>query len=373
MSPTDSGMEWSRSIRPTPTHRPCTTSTSKRSTWSSGSSTGSTPWEWDKHEGDWERLVVRLGANDRASETAYYQHFCDPLDPSTDYGHYTWAQMKANGYVAAGTHPTVYSAVDGHPSYPSNVDHEVFPCEAWKGLGDQTGAGGVTWDSWARGFSGLKSASLQSWYGFGGGWGRKVGGGTGWGPLGPGLPMILSDGRPAPKSWMTYFAHAIQVEAGKSWPSSTVWEADGRAVRVAVVVERLFGGRERRSLASFLDLLSRQLRAHRTHGCGSGDGAPREVTRFPLLPYVGVLLLVLGGPAARTVLPSLSLVHDGSASAPRASRSHRLVEPKRVRFRPTASNFLLAILALFGAFSLACCFVTYHWCRSASTFSCIPS
>jgi len=35
----------------------------------------------DKHQGDWERLVVRLNGDDTAFETAYYQHYCNPLVP----------------------------------------------------------------------------------------------------------------------------------------------------------------------------------------------------------------------------------------------------------------------------------------------------
>lgn len=32
----------------------------------------------EKHEGDWEHIVVRLNAEGNAEEVAYYQHYCDP-------------------------------------------------------------------------------------------------------------------------------------------------------------------------------------------------------------------------------------------------------------------------------------------------------
>ena len=65
----------------------------------------------DKHEGDWERMAVRLQDNDEATTAAYWQHFCNPLDPSTDYGNYSWNEMENKGFLTQGTHPTAYSAI----------------------------------------------------------------------------------------------------------------------------------------------------------------------------------------------------------------------------------------------------------------------
>ena len=152
----------------------------------------------DKHEGDWERIVVRLSEGDRASETAYYQHFCDPLDPSTDYGNYSWGEMAYNGFLVDDLHPTVYSAIAGHPSFPTDVENEIFPCEINNGLGDRTASGGVEWRTWE---GELRDAAEEPWYGAGVGWGAKIGAGTGWGPLGPGWPMEFSDGPAAPAGW----------------------------------------------------------------------------------------------------------------------------------------------------------------------------
>ena len=41
----------------------------------------------------------------------------------------------------------------------------------------------------------------QNWYGFGGGWGAKVRGVTGWGPLGPGRAMQKSSSPAQPGRW----------------------------------------------------------------------------------------------------------------------------------------------------------------------------
>src|SRR5206468_4114719 len=60
---------------------------------------------FDHHEGDWEKVVVRLDANQHATAVAYYQHFCDPTN--SRYGVFSWADMQASGYLTAGTHPEV--------------------------------------------------------------------------------------------------------------------------------------------------------------------------------------------------------------------------------------------------------------------------
>ncbi len=57
----------------------------------------------DKHEGDWERLAVRLDDNDEARRAAYWQHFCDPLDSDTTYGTYSWDEMVEAGYLVQDT------------------------------------------------------------------------------------------------------------------------------------------------------------------------------------------------------------------------------------------------------------------------------
>lgn len=154
----------------------------------------------DKHEGDWEKITVQLDANNRAIEVAYYQHFCDPFDPSTDYGSFTWTEMEDNGYLSGGTHPIVYSAKGAHASYPLDVGIEAFPCEMNNGAYDRTSEGGREWRAW-DGI--LDDASDQSWYGFGGGWGDRDAVSNlsfGWGPLGPG-PLMWAFKPPVPDHW----------------------------------------------------------------------------------------------------------------------------------------------------------------------------
>ena len=145
-------------------------------------------------------MAVRLEDDDKARTAAYWQHFCDPLNSNTSYGNYNWDRMKTNGFLVDNTHPTAYSAYSGHPTFPTHVGRiEVVPCDnPKKGLLDRTGEGGVTWQTWEGPLYDVKD---QIWYGFGGGWGAKIGGVTGWGPLGPGKQMQASDAPAQPGDW----------------------------------------------------------------------------------------------------------------------------------------------------------------------------
>ncbi len=149
----------------------------------------------DMHEGDWERIAVRLDKHNRATHVAYWQHYCQP---KAKYGSLlTWQQMTDRGYLYAGVHPNVYVARGAHASYPNADDLTVTPCETKNGLLDHHGGRGVTWKTWQNGSSGFAEATKKPWYGFGGGWGSRDEGDSGfWGPLGPG-PMKP----PVPASW----------------------------------------------------------------------------------------------------------------------------------------------------------------------------
>jgi hypothetical protein len=133
----------------------------------------------DKHEGDWERIVVRLDRRDRATHVAYYQHACDPFSPKTAYGVISWKEMRRAGYLADGTHPVVYSAFEAHASYPKHVGTRWLPCGKG-GFFDRTGTH-TRWETW-KGV--LANAAHQVWFGYGGGWGAR-GPSIGWGPRGP--------------------------------------------------------------------------------------------------------------------------------------------------------------------------------------------
>ena len=161
----------------------------------------------DKHEGDWEKVVIRLLPGGKASSAAYYQHYCHPDD--SDYGQYTWTEMQNAGYLAADsptqrTHPIVYSAIGGHASYPEDVGVEGLPCGGPNNGGnDRTAKGGPVWRTWLPGHK-LTNAKNAPWYGFGGSWGeRKTASDTnlfGWGPAGP-SPVLLKYVPPHPANW----------------------------------------------------------------------------------------------------------------------------------------------------------------------------
>lgn len=145
----------------------------------------------DKHEGDWERVVARLDDRDTIAESAYYQHFCDPLKANSSYG----VRRHPGGFDE---HLVAWSALSGHPHFPEHVGVDVLPCPGDAGVYDRTSKTGPVWKTWK---APLKNIRQQSWYGLGVGWGARIGGVTGWGPLGPGEHMEASGSPGAPRAW----------------------------------------------------------------------------------------------------------------------------------------------------------------------------
>jgi hypothetical protein len=190
---------------------------------------------WDEHEGDWEKVVVKLDDRNGATDVAYYQHYCDPESKDTLYGTTSMAMMRELGYLAADdqgnpTHPIVYSARYAHASYPENISgaegtYLAKPCGSFfdNGGGDRTSDGGWTWLS-AKGS--LRNAATEPWYGFGGAWGKKLDTlhGVGWGPLGPGDVMWRTE-PPVPGTWSEQWANG----ATPAGVSITVQPQDLRA------------------------------------------------------------------------------------------------------------------------------------------------
>lgn len=131
------------------------------------------------HEGDWEHIVVRLDANDQATDVAYYRHDCEPeIVP--------WSVLQAgdgvNFGLAEGTHPIVYAAKGAHGSYPAPFSGN--PCD-FRGP-DEAAISDRVWQTWNL----TLNAHTEPWYGFGGAWGEigdTVGPlyGVTTGPLGP--------------------------------------------------------------------------------------------------------------------------------------------------------------------------------------------
>jgi hypothetical protein len=123
------------------------------------------------HEGDWERISVRLDSTNSPLGVAYFEHGGAPLI-------LPWSSVsKLDG------HPVVFSAQGSHASYPRE---DVYPDNF-----DRTRAG-LIWATWDE----IADVRKQSWYGFGGAWGRvgRVKDLTG--PLGPSRYK-----RPAPCEW----------------------------------------------------------------------------------------------------------------------------------------------------------------------------
>jgi hypothetical protein len=124
------------------------------------------------HEGDWERITVRLDSLDLPLEVAYFEHGGAPLI-------LPWSSVsKLDG------HPVVFSAQGSHASYPRA---DVYPDNF-----DRTRAGFI-WPTWDE----VADVRKQPWYGFGGAWGRVGRYSDFTGPLGPSTYK-----RPAPCGWM---------------------------------------------------------------------------------------------------------------------------------------------------------------------------
>jgi hypothetical protein len=112
------------------------------------------------HEGDWERVEVRLNANNRATQTVYHQH-----------GGSETLQWRETPRVGR-THPVVFSARGSHASYPTAGDHHFDT--------DHTNRG-KAWSTWNV----LTNVKTRPFYGFGGAWGEVGEVSDTTGPLGP--------------------------------------------------------------------------------------------------------------------------------------------------------------------------------------------
>jgi hypothetical protein len=116
----------------------------------------------DRHEGEWERIMVELNPDGTAAGAVYFAHTCPGV-------RIPWDDVPK----ADDSHPVVYSAWGSHASYASEVDI-TYPgaCPSYQkgqGIGDQTRDGGVTWKTWEHG---LTDVATEEWYGFGGAWGE---------------------------------------------------------------------------------------------------------------------------------------------------------------------------------------------------------
>jgi hypothetical protein len=115
------------------------------------------------HEGDWERISVRLDDQDHAVTVAYYEHDGYCTRPWSEAG-------KHRG------HPLAYSARGTHATYPRAG---TFPIA--HGLATDTTGRGAGWATYRK----LVNARTRGWFGFGGAWGEVGEGSDSTGPLGP--------------------------------------------------------------------------------------------------------------------------------------------------------------------------------------------
>jgi hypothetical protein len=143
------------------------------------------------HEGDWERVSVRLDASNRPTEVAYFAHDGDPTTANRKI--FGWRELVENGSVKQG-HPIVFVARKTHASFPKCRNLIVVKlCGT-----DRVGAGWL-WTTSRH----LRDVTVQPWYGFGGAWGsvsRLSAKFTG--PEGPGPNGLHCKKPPVPRVWL---------------------------------------------------------------------------------------------------------------------------------------------------------------------------
>jgi hypothetical protein len=153
---------------------------------------GSSLFDIAGHEGDWERISVRLDSSDRPTEVAYYQHKGDPT--TANRRSVSWRELGATGSLR-GARPIVFVARGSHASYPKAC-RQVFGVKFC--VTDLRDAGWL-WTASEH----LRDVTAQPWYGFGGAWGELGGRSSDFsGPAGPG-PNGLDCHKPAaPRAWL---------------------------------------------------------------------------------------------------------------------------------------------------------------------------
>lgn len=146
------------------------------------------------HEGDWERIVIKLSSSNIPQKVAYYRHNCDPLilDWVTQV-----TRVDSLGNLG-GNHPLVFSALGTHASYAQIGNGSQNNCTP---VNDLVGRG-VAWRTWRL----MADVMKQPWYGYGGAWGEVRNPPDPWfigatkginsGPLGPSWYKP-----PAPAGW----------------------------------------------------------------------------------------------------------------------------------------------------------------------------
>jgi hypothetical protein len=117
------------------------------------------------HEGDWERIELRLRPDNRPDRVAFFGH--------NGHCRVDWSAVKK----VSSTHPVVYSALGDHASYPTAGTTTV------SGVGtDKRADGGREWNLAKHSFY---EVSKRPWFGYTGAWGEIGNSGHTSGPQGP--------------------------------------------------------------------------------------------------------------------------------------------------------------------------------------------
>lgn len=118
------------------------------------------PTTFGDHEGDWEHVVVELGADNTPTGVTFHQH--------NGSDHINWSSvMKFQG-----THPRVFSGRGSHASFGSPGRHGTDVTEDY----DLT-----RWQTWLS----LRNVLNEPWYGYTGAWGATGPNKYSTGPAGP--------------------------------------------------------------------------------------------------------------------------------------------------------------------------------------------
>jgi hypothetical protein len=127
------------------------------------------------HEGDWERISIKLSATNQPLTVAFF-------------GHGGSCVLSYPSVHKTGTHPIGYSALGTHATYPTIGSH---PTEV-TGFYDHTSQG----EAWATYIRPIYDVKTMPWYGYGGAWGEVGNFSDTTGPRGPSAFKS-----PTPASW----------------------------------------------------------------------------------------------------------------------------------------------------------------------------
>ena len=129
-----------------------------------------------EHEGDWERIAIKLDSNNHPRRLEYFYHYEECSLP--------WRDVPRYG---SSSQPRLVVARDSHGNYPVGFLNERVKSE----MEGSTRPSGKVWNAAPN----LENAETRNWFGFTGGWGQV---GTSRGSSGPWGPNWQRTGEQAP-------------------------------------------------------------------------------------------------------------------------------------------------------------------------------